>query len=113
MDGTDRAWLRRFIIYLTISVVILWMSSIFRQFILAPPYAVSAYLLMFERGTKFSRWDGFAASYLFAVASSEALHVILGSSELAMSLNVILVSIFVALTRYSHPPAIALTISHT
>ena len=110
MDGMDGARLRRFTLYLTILAAILLMSSILRQFILAPPYAVSAYLLTFERDTKFSRRDGFAASYLFAVASSEALHVILGPSELAMSLNVILVSIFVALTKYSHPPAIALTI---
>ncbi|MGC8696576.1 MAG: HPP family protein [Conexivisphaera sp.] len=106
----DRARLRHFTMYLAVLTAILWMSSISRQFVLAPPYAVSAYLLTFERDTKFSRRSGFVASYLFAVASSEALHAIVGSSELAMSANIVLVSMFVAMTRYCHPPAIALTI---
>ncbi|WP_188595787.1 HPP family protein [Thermocladium modestius] len=96
--------------YMAAVSAILAMSANNKVFLLAPPYAVSAYLVLFERNTKFSKPSGLAVSYGFAIASSEALHALLGPSIASMTINVFAVSAFIMLTEYSHPPAIALTI---
>lgn len=99
-----------FIFYTASVLIIIWISSYKSFFLLAPPYAVTAYLIIFEHGGKFSKKKSVVLSYLFAIFSSELIHVTLGISPVFMALNVIAVSGFIAFTGNNHPPAIALTI---
>lgn len=99
-----------FLFYTATLLIIIAISSYGSLFLLAPPYAVSAYLMIFESKSKFSRKSFVAVSYIFVILSSEIIHISLGISLYSMALNVIIVSLFVSYSRYSHPPAIALAI---
>ena len=77
---------------------------------MATQYAVSAYLIIFERNTKFSsRWS-LATTYALVILSSDILHFFLGGSLAGMVINVVIGFAFVTFTNLAHPPAIALTI---
>jgi hypothetical protein len=99
-----------FVFYVITVIIIIWISSFDAFFLLAPPYAVSAYLIIFEHGGKFSKKKSVLFSYLFVIFSSEFIHLTLGISPLYMAANVIIVSAFISFTGNNHPPAIALTI---
>ena len=99
-----------FLVYTVAILVIIAISSYDSLFLLAPPYAVTAYLMIFENRSKFSRRSDVAFSYLFVIMSSEVVHLSLGISIYSMAINVIVVSLFISYSRYSHPPAIALAI---
>ncbi|MEM3846161.1 MAG: HPP family protein [Candidatus Parvarchaeota archaeon] len=99
-----------YLIYLAIFGAIISLISIRKNYILAPPYAVSAYLIVFQRRTKYSSRSGIIASYLFVILSSYILHILFSQSILGMVLNVIAVSALITFTGFTHPPAIALTI---
>jgi hypothetical protein len=99
-----------FAFYVITVIIIILISSFNALFLLAPPYAVTAYLIIFEHGGKFSKKKSVLFSYLFVIFSSEFIHLALGISPLYMTANVIIVSAFISFTGNNHPPAIALTI---
>ena len=99
-----------FLLFLAIFLAIVGVIVGSGTLLIAPPYAVTAYLLVFNRESRYSRPSSIAASYLVVIASSEAFEYVLGISVAALVLNVVVVSMFIAFTRYSHPPALALTI---
>ena len=101
---------KNYIIFLLILAVIFSLISIGGDYILAPPYAVSAYIVVFQRNTKYSNRKSLIATYAIVILSSDALHFLLGESLVGMILNVLIVSAFVTFTNLTHPPAIALTI---
>ncbi len=100
----------RFVLFLAIFLAIVGVILGSGTLLIAPPYAVTAYLVVFNRDSRYSEPSSILASYLVVIVSSEALELLLGVSTLALVLNVGLVSLFIAFTRYSHPPALALTI---
>lgn len=111
MTDSDRFYkVIDFVFYVITVIIIIWISSFDAFFLLAPPYAVSAYLIIFEHGGKFSKKKSVLFSYLFVIFSSEFIHLTLGISPLYMAANVIIVSAFISFTGNNHPPAIALTI---
>ncbi|MGC8608542.1 MAG: hypothetical protein ACP5UV_01580 [Thermoplasmata archaeon] len=79
-------------------------------FVLAPPYAVTAYLVTMDPKGKYSRAENIALSYIIVIITTEILHFLLGFSYIPLIINVLIVSIFISYSKYSHPPAIALTI---
>lgn len=93
-------------IFLAIVGVILGTGTL----LIAPPFAVTAYLVVFNRSSHYSEPRAILASYLVVIATSEGFQYLLGLSTAALVLNVIVVAAFIAFTRYSHPPALALTI---
>lgn len=99
-----------FLVYTVAILVIIAISFYDSLFLLAPPYAVSAYLMIFENQSKFSKKSYVAVSYLFVILSSKIIHLALGISTYFMALNVVIVSLFISYSKFSHSPAIALTI---
>jgi len=102
--------MREYAIYLIIIGVIFSLISIRGNFILAPPYAVSAYIVVFQRNTKYSSRKCLIATYLIVILSSDVIHLVLGAGLDGMLVNVIIISAFITFTDLSHPPAIALAI---
>lgn len=102
--------LARFLAFLAIflSIVALRLGS--QTLLIAPPFAVTGYLVVFHPGTRYARPTGIVASYLVVIASSEMFEFLFGVTTLSLVLNVILVSVFITFTPWSHPPALALTI---
>ena len=109
-EGADRMRWIKYMLFLGIFFSIIIITAEPGVFLLAPPYAVSAYLVIFERNTKYARPQCIASSYLLVIGSSELIHVVIGISLSALLLNVVVVSAFITFTKYSHPPALALTI---
>jgi CBS-domain-containing membrane protein len=79
-------------------------------FLLAPPYDVTAYLVLFEKTSKFSRPLSVGLSYVAVIVSTLILHTLIGDNIVSLTLNVLFVAAFISSTKYSHPPALALTI---
>jgi CBS-domain-containing membrane protein len=102
-------WIK-YTLFLGLFFIIIIVTAEPGVFLLAPPYAVSAYLVIFERNTRYARPQSIASSYLLVIGSSELFHLTIGISLAALLLNVVVVSAFITFTKYSHPPAIALTI---
>lgn len=100
----------RFGVYLAILAAILAVFSVSRSLLIAPPYAVTAFLVVFDRGSSYSRRRNVVAAYLAVIASSVALTTTVGTVEVALVVNLVLVSAFVTFTPFAHPPALALTI---
>lgn len=94
----------------TISLIICITSST-GLLLLAPPYSVTAYLAIFERKSEFSSIEGVVLSYTVVIASTEVLRSLLGTSALVVLVSVFMVSAFVSITRFKHPPAMGLAIS--
>ncbi len=101
---------RNYLLFLVILSFIIALIYMQKNFLLAPPYAVTAYLIVFGRGTKYADIKSVAMSYLVVVASSELIHLLVGTSLIALVANILIVSAFITFTDFSHPPAIALTI---
>ena len=110
LQDNFREKVKNYIVFLSILAVIISLVAIRGGYILAPPYAVSAYLVVFQRNTKYSSRQCLIATYTFVILSSDIFHFLLGESLFGMILNVLIVSAFVTFTDLTHPPAIALTI---
>lgn len=104
------AKVRDYILYLIILAVILLFTTIRGDYILAPPYAVSAYIVVFQRNTKYASRRSIAVSYLLIIISSDIMHLVLGAGFFGLILNVLIISAFITFTKFTHPPAIALAI---
>jgi hypothetical protein len=102
--------LTRFALFFVLFLAIVGVIVGSRNLLIAPPFAVTAYLVVFNRSSRYSRASSIAASYLVVIASSELLEYTLGTTVEALVVNVALVAAFITLTPLSHPPAIALTI---
>ena len=100
----------RLSLFLAIFLGIVGVIVVSKTLLIAPPYAVSAYLMVFNRGAKYAQARSIAAAYGVVIASSVAFEYVLGVTILALVLNVIVVSLFISFTPFSHPPALALTI---
>jgi CBS-domain-containing membrane protein len=100
----------RFSIFFAIFLAIVGVIIVSKTLLIAPPYAVSAYLMVFNRGTKYAQPRSIVASYLVVIASSVAFEYVLGVTLVALVLNVAVVSLFISFSPFSHPPALALTI---
>ncbi len=100
----------RFGLFFALFLAIVGVILLSKTLLIAPPYAVTAYLVVFNRGSRYAEPRSIVASYLVVIATSEAFEYALGITELAVILNVTVVSLFIAFTPYSHPPALALTI---
>ena len=109
-DFIIRKRILSFLLYLTFISIIVIGSSYDDLFLVAPPYAVSLYLITFESKSKFSRKKNIIFSYSFVILTTELIHVIMGIGTLPLLLNLILVSTFISFSKFSHPPALALTI---
>ncbi|MFG1414589.1 MAG: hypothetical protein AAE986_00300 [Thermoplasmataceae archaeon] len=96
--------------YLIIFAVIVSLITIRGNYILAPPYAVSAYLVVFQRNTKYASRKSLMSTYLLVIISSDIIHLALGAALDGLILNVIIISAFITFSEFSHPPAIALAI---
>ena len=99
-----------YILFLTFITIIVIGSSFDNLFLVAPPYAVSLYLIILESKSKFSNKKNIIFSYSFVILTTEVIHVIIGIGTISLLINLILVSIFISFSKFSHPPAIALTI---
>ncbi|MCL4451421.1 MAG: HPP family protein [Candidatus Thermoplasmatota archaeon] len=102
--------IKDYVIYLIIFAVIVSLITIRGNYILAPPYAVSAYLVVFQRNTKYSSRKSLMSTYLLVIITSDIIHLALGAALDGLILNVIIISAFITFTELSHPPAIALAI---
>jgi len=100
----------RFLLFFAIFLAIVEVIVVSKTLLIAPPYAVTAYLMVFNRGTKYAQPRSIVASYLVVIASSVAIEYAFGVTVLALVLNVTVVALFIAFTEFSHPPALALTI---
>ncbi|MGC8558531.1 MAG: HPP family protein [Nitrososphaeria archaeon] len=99
-----------YLIFVSCTVAILLVTLDRNLFLLAPPYAVTAYLMIFEHRVKFSKPSSVLVSYIAVIAVTAILHFAFGQSELSLAASVLLVSTFISFTKFSHPPAIALAI---
>ncbi len=102
--------MEEYLVYLAILAAIFSLITIRGNYILAPPYAVSAYLIVFQKGTKYASRASLLATYSLVIVSSDLLHMVFGASLNGIIVNVIIVSAFITFTDLSHPPAIALAI---
>lgn len=100
--------LREYLVYLVIVGVIFSFLILRRDYLLAPPYAVSAYLVVFQRKSVSRRT--LTASYLMVVLTADLIHLTLGPSIAGMVVNVVVISAFITFSEMTHPPAIALVI---
>ncbi len=110
MNAPNRETGIRYAVFLAVLLLLLGITSALRGLLLAPAFAATAYLAVFTPETKYNRPLGIVLSYLVVVASTEVFELVLGVTLLALVLNVILVSLFITVSPFSHVPAIALTI---
>ena len=102
--------LKNYLIFLLVLSIIFACISINKSFLIAPPYAVTAYLVIFQGDTPNARIKNILSTYLLVIASSYLIHVLLGDTVPAMVFNLVLISAFITFTDFTHPPAIALTV---
>jgi CBS-domain-containing membrane protein len=106
----DYQRLFNFIMFLCCSLIIVFVTFHRGIFLLAPPYDVTAYLVLFETKSKFSKPNSVILSYIIVIITSLLLHYLVGESIVSLTLNVSIVAAFISFTRFTHPPAPALTI---
>ncbi len=102
--------LHQMISFLILFAIISMISYVFKIILLAPPFAVSAYLITVENRGRFSHPNSLIISYLLVITLTTIFHMLMGTQYLSIYLNVSLVAIFITYSRFRHPPAIALTI---
>jgi hypothetical protein len=105
-----RATAIRFAVFFAIFLAIVGVIVLSKTLLIAPPYAVTAYLVVFNRGTKYAEPSSILASYLVVIGTTEIFQYAFGVTVPALVANVTVVALFIAFTKYSHPPALALTI---
>ncbi len=108
--NTGKKFHIRHIMFLTLFIIIVAISFDRNFFVLAPPYAVTAYLVTMDPRGKYSKTENIALSYILVIFTTEVLHFLLGFSYIPLIINVSVISIFISYTKYAHPPALALTI---
>jgi CBS-domain-containing membrane protein len=106
----SRETVARFALFFAIFLAMVGVIIGSKDLLIAPPYAVTAYLVVFNRGSRYAQPSSIVAAYLVVIASTGAFEFFLGVTVLTLVLNVALVSLFITLTPYTHPPALALTI---
>ncbi|MCY0852212.1 MAG: HPP family protein [Thermoplasma acidophilum] len=99
-----------FACFLVIFAVIVSVTLVFRIALLAPPFAVSAYLITIAHRGKYSKPESILVSYIAVIAITTAFHLAIGIGPISLYLTTLAVSAIITFTRYSHPPAIALAI---
>ncbi len=100
----------RFISFIVLVIVIVIISLKFKLTLLAPPFAVSAYLITSEHRGEFSGPYSVAISYIFVIITTTIFHIFLGVGTISLILNIAIVGLFITYTQFRHPPALALTI---
>lgn len=101
----------RFLLFLVLFLAIVGViASSPGVFLIAPPYAVTAYLIVFGPRERYAQPRNIVASYLVVLGSSAAFESVLGIGLVALALNVAVVALFIAFSGFAHPPALALTI---
>ncbi len=108
--STFRATATQFLVFMAIFLAIVAVIYASKTFLIAPPYAVTAYLVVFNRGTKYAEPSSILASYLVVIGTTLAFESLFGVTLPTLVVNVTVVALFLSFTRFSHPPAIALTI---
>ncbi|MEM0156230.1 MAG: HPP family protein [Thermoplasmataceae archaeon] len=101
---------KNYLIFLAILSAIFSLIAIRGNYILAPPYAVSAYLIVFQRDPKYSGKKSLLVTYVLVIGTSDIIHILIGTGLVEIVVNVLIVSAFITFTDFSHPPAIALAI---
>ena len=81
-----------------------------KTFLIAPPYAVTAYLVVFNRGSKYAEPSSIFVSYLVVIGTTLVFEALFGVTLPTLVVNLTVVALFLSFTRFSHPPALALTI---
>ncbi len=102
--------IRKYLVFVIVLLGVFEVISLTKNLLLAPPYAVSIYLTVFDHHSRFARPESIATSYAVVIASSSVFQYWLGATVLTLLLNVLLVSSFISFTPYTHPPALALTL---
>src|SRR5579875_3339042 len=106
--GYDSSRVVDFIVFVCCVFTILFVTFHRGVFLLAPPYDVTAYLVVFEKKSKFSKPTSTVFSYVIVIVTSAILHLLLGDSIISLTLNVLIVAAFISFTRFTHPPALAI-----
>ena len=86
-DNLTPEKVKNYLIFLRILGIMFSLIAIRGDYILAPPYAVSSYLVVFQRNTKYSSRESLTATYALVIISSDALHFLLGESLVGMTEN--------------------------
>lgn len=102
--------LARYLIFFGSFLLVLLLSHSGEDFIIAPPYGVSLYLVVCDSNSRYSQYSCITFSYLLVITTTFLIHTLLGDTIYTMTLNVFLISLLMTLTGLVHPPAIALTI---
>jgi len=105
-----RATAIRFAVFFLLFLAIVAVIVLSKSLLIAPPYAVTAYLVVFNRGSKYAEPSSILGSYLVVIGTTELFQYTFGVTVPALVANVTVVGLFIAFTKYSHPPALALTI---
>jgi len=99
-----------YLIYLASFLAVLALTERGTDFVIAPPYAVSLYLVIFDTKSKYSAYSSLAFSYLLVIATTVLIHFFIGDTIYSMAVNVLIVSLAMTALDMIHPPSIALTI---
>lgn len=102
--------LKQYVFFLLVLSVLFAGLSINSDFLIAPPYAVTAYMVVFQNESRYTKILSIVSTYLLVIASSYLIHIVIGNTLIAMISNLVLVSAFITFTDYIHPPALALTV---
>ena len=99
-----------FLMLILVFALILYLTNFTRGLYLAPPFAVSSYLAVYERNTKFSNSVSIISSYLFVLFVTMIVRVFISDIETGLIVSTLLAIAFISFTKFEHPPMIALTI---
>ena len=106
----SRSRVLSFLMLIIVFGLILYLTNFTRGLYLAPPFAVSSYLAVYERNTKFSNSVSIISSYLFVLFVTLIVRVFISDIEIGLIVSTLLAMAFISFTRFEHPPMIALTI---
>ena len=106
----SRSRVLSFLMLILVFGLILYLTNFTRGLYLAPPFAVSSYLAVYERNTKFSNSVSIISSYLFVLFVTMIVRIFISDIEAGLIVSTLLAMAFISFTRFEHPPMIALTI---
>ena len=106
----SRSRVLSFLMLILVFGLILYLTNFTRGLYLAPPFAVSSYLAVYERNTKFSNSVSIISSYLFVLFVTMIVRIFISDIEIGLIVSTLLAMAFISFTRFEHPPMIALTI---
>lgn len=99
-----------FLFLILVFALILYFTNFTRGLYLAPPFAVSTYLAVYERNTRFSGSVSIISSYIFVLFVTFTVRIFISDIEIGLIVSTIIAMAFISFTRFEHPPMIALTI---